>query len=55
MILQRIEDSIGLTYNAQCWNIIGSYTQQIVNDEWDKRFQVILELKHLGKLFDIKG
>ncbi len=52
---ERIEDNIGLAYNAQCWNIIGNYTQQLVDDERDKRFQVIIELKHLGKLFDIKG
>lgn len=53
---ERIEDSIGLTYNAQCWNVIGSYTQQKVgSDDVDKRYKIMLELKHLGKLFDIQG
>lgn len=52
---ERMEDNVGFTYNAQCWNIIGNYTQQLVDDERDKRFHIILELKHLGKLFDIKG
>lgn len=52
---ERIEDNVGLTYNAQCWNLTGNYVQQLVDDEMDKGFHILLELKHLGKLFDIKG
>ncbi len=52
---KRIEDSVGLTYNGQCWNIYGIYTQQLIDDERDKSFRIYLELKHLGKIFDIKG
>ena len=52
---KRNEDSFGLTYNGQCWNIYGTYTQQLVDDELDKGFHIYLELKHIGKLFDITG
>ncbi|MCP4397989.1 MAG: LPS-assembly protein LptD [bacterium] len=52
---ERIEDSLGLTYNGQCWNIYGNYTQQLIDDEVDKGFHIYLELKHIGKLLDISG
>ncbi len=52
---ERIEDRIGFTYNAQCWNIAGNYYQQLVSGEYDKGFRITIELKHIGELFDIKG
>lgn len=52
---ERIEDSFTFTYDAQCWNVSASYSQQLIKDKRDKSFRVILELMHLGKLFDIKG
>ena len=52
---ERIEDTLGLTYNGQCWNIYGNYTQQLLGDELDKGFRINLELKHIGKLLDITG
>lgn len=52
---QRIEDNFGLTYNAQCWNLRGNYVEQLVDGEVDKGFHILLELKHLGKLFDLRG
>ncbi|MBD3309190.1 LPS assembly protein LptD [candidate division KSB3 bacterium] len=52
---ERIEDNIGLTYNAQCWNFTGTYTQQLIGDERDKAFHLLIELKHLGKLLDLRG
>lgn len=52
---ERIEDNLGLTYNAQCWNVTGSYVEQLVSNEIDRGFHILLELKHLGKLFDIEG
>ncbi len=50
---KRIEDNIGLAYNAQCWNIIGHYTQQLIgdDDEREEIYHVTLGLKHLGQLF----
>ncbi len=51
---ERIEDNFGITYNAQCWNISGNYREQLVGDELDRSYNVLLELKHLGKLLDIK-
>lgn len=51
---ESMEDNITITYNAQCWNVVGSYWRQMVSDEQDKGFRVTLELLHLGKLFDIK-
>jgi len=52
---ERIEDTLGLTYNGQCWSIFGNVRQQLIDDERDTGFQILLELKHLGKLLDIKG
>lgn len=52
---ERIEDNFGLTYTAQCWDLTGSYVEQLVNDETDRGFHILLELKHLGKLFEIEG
>jgi len=52
---ERMEDNIRFTYNAQCWNVIGNYWQRLVGDNRDNGFRVTLELKHLGKLFDIKA
>lgn len=52
---ERIEDTLGLTYNGQCWSIFGDVRQQLIDDERDTGFQIRLELKHLGKLLDIKG
>ncbi len=52
---ERIEDTLGLTYNGQCWSIFGNLQQQLIDDERDTGFQILLELKHLGKLLDIKG
>lgn len=52
---ERIEDTVGATYNGQCWSIFGNLRQQLIDDERDTGFQILLELKHLGKLLDIKG
>ena len=52
---ERIEDSVGATYNGQCWSIYGNVRQQLIDDERDTGFQILLELKHLGKLLDIEG
>jgi len=52
---ERIEDNVGFNYTGQCWTLTSSYTQQFVSDEWDQGFRILIELKHLGKLFDING
>ncbi len=52
---KHINDAFGLTYNAQCWNIRGNYTQQLIDDEREDSFGIMLDLKNLGQLFDIKG
>lgn len=52
---QRIEDVFEVKYTAQCWNVSGSYTLQLVDVDKgtrDDKFQIIVELKHLGKLFE---
>ena len=51
----RIEDNIGLIYNGQCWNFSTNFVQQLVDDERDTGFRILLELKHLGKLLDLRG
>ncbi len=51
----RIEDNIGLIYNGQCWNFSTNFVQQLVDDEIDTGFRILLELKHLGKLLDLRG
>ena len=48
-------DNITVTYNAQCWNIVGSYWRQMVSDERDEGFRIMLDLTHIGELLDIKG
>lgn len=52
---KRLNDTFGLTYNAQCWNVRGTYAQQLIDDEREDSFNIMLELTNLGKLFDIKG
>lgn len=51
----RLEDNVGLTYNAQCWSLLGNFTQQLVSGEHDRGFNIILQLKHLGRLFEYGG
>ena len=52
---KRIKDAFGLTYDAQCWNVRGNYVQQLLNDERQDSFNIMLDFKNLGQLFDIKG
>ena len=52
---ERVEDNFGLIYTAQCWDVKASYVQQLVSGERDTGFNILFELKHLGKLFEIKG
>ena len=52
---ENVEDTFGITYNGQCWSILGNFTQQLIGDEHDRGFQILLELKHIGKLLDLKG
>ncbi len=51
----RIEDNIGVTYNGQCWSVFSNFTQQLVGKKHDNGFHILLELKHIGKLLDLKG
>lgn len=52
---KHIKDSFGLTYSAQCWNVTASYAEQLISDTRDKSFRILLDLKNLGQLFDIRG
>ncbi len=52
---KRINDIFGLIYNAQCWNVRGNYMKQLIGDERQNSYNIMLEFKNLGELFDIKG
>lgn len=52
---KHIKDSFGLTYNAQCWDVTATYTEQFVNDEVDSFFSILLNLRNLGQLINIEG
>lgn len=52
---KRESDTIEFTYNAQCWNITTRYWQHLLNDKYDHGFHIMLDLRHIGKLVDVKG
>jgi hypothetical protein len=52
---KHIQDSFGLTYTAQCWDVAATYTEQLVDDEVDSFFSILLNLRNLGQLLDIEG
>jgi lipopolysaccharide assembly outer membrane protein LptD (OstA) len=52
---KRNRDNIAFTYDAQCWNISATYWQHLLEDTDDHGFRILLELRHLGKLLDVKG
>lgn len=47
----RIKDILEVRYEAQCWNIAGNFTQQLVKDERESSFYIRLSLKHIGEVF----
>lgn len=52
---KRESDDIEFNYNAQCWNISARYWQHLLDDTYDRGFQIMLDLRHIGKLVDVKG
>ena len=52
---ESLEDTVSLTYNGQCWNILGNFSQQLIGEDRERGYQILLELKNIGKLLDIKG
>jgi LPS-assembly protein len=53
----RVEDTLQLAYNGQCWNLISEFTQQDIATGTitsDRRFIITLEFKHLGRIGSLR-